>query len=64
MKTFYLIQVTGQRFQINFITPKKVGLFEEYENAPANTKLYVILIKQKETKMVSDGYEVTGIEPI
>ena len=55
MKTFYLIQVVDLRFQIHYITPKKITLFEEYENAPENTNLYVILMKHREINMVSDG---------
>ena len=64
MKTFYPIQVIDLGFQIDYITPKKIRLFEEYENAPENTKLYVILIKQREINMVSDGNKITGIELI
>ena len=64
MKTFYLIQVVDLRFQIHYITPKKITLFEEYENAPENTNLYVILMKHREINMVSDGNKKTGIEPI
>ena len=33
-KTFYPIQVIDLRFQIDYITPKKYRLFEDYENAP------------------------------
>ena len=64
MKTFYSIQVIDLRFQIYYITPKKIRLFEEDENAPENTNLYVILITQREIKMVSNGNEITGIELI
>ena len=62
MKTFYPIQVIDLRFQIDYVTPKKIGLFEEYENAPENTNLYVILIKHREINIVSDGIKITGIE--
>ena len=64
MKTFYPIQVIGLGFQIDYITPKKIRLFEEYENAPENINLYVILIKHREIKMFSDGNKITGIELI
>ena len=64
MKTFYPIQVIDLSFQNDYITPKKIRLFEEYENAPENTKLYVILIKHTEIFMVSDGKKITGIELI
>ena len=64
MKTFYPIQVTDLIFQIDYITPKKIGLFEEYENAPENINLYVILIRHREIKRVSEGNKITGIELI
>ena len=47
MKTFYPIQVIDLRFQIDYITPKKIRLFEEYEKTPENKNLYVILIKHR-----------------
>ena len=62
MKTFYPIQMIDIRFQMNYFTPKKIRLFEEYENAPANTNLYVTLIKHREINMISDGNKITGIE--
>ena len=62
MKTFYPIQVIDLRFQVDYITSKKIRLFEEYENAPENTNSYVILIKHREINMVSDGNRITGIE--
>ena len=48
MKTFYPIQVTDLRVQIDYKTPKKIRLFDEYENAPENINLYMILIKHRE----------------
>ena len=64
MKTFYPIQVIDLRFQIDYITPKKITPFEEYEKTPGNTNLYVILIKHREISKVSDGIKVTVIELI
>ena len=62
MKSFYPIQVLDLRFQMDFITPKKIRLFQEYENAPGITNLYVILIKHKEIRMVAAGNKNTGTE--
>ena len=64
MKTFYPIQVIDLRFQIDYVTPKKNRLVEEYENAPENTNFYVILLKHREINIVSDGNKITGIELI
>ena len=55
MKTFYPIQVIDLRFQIDLMTPKKFRLLEEYETTPEHTNLYVIIVKQKEINMASDG---------
>ena len=57
MKTFNPIQVIDLKFQIDYITRKK-----EQENTPENTNLYIIFIKHKEIKMVSDGNKITGNE--
>ena len=62
MKTFYPIQVIDVRFQNDYITPKKIRFSDEYQNAPENTKLYVILIKRGEINMVSDASKIFGIE--
>ena len=64
MKMFYPKQVIDLRFQILYITPKKIRLFEEYEETPENTNLYVILIKHRKSIMMSDGKRRTGIELI
>ena len=64
MKTFYPIQITDLRFEIDYITPKNTRLFEEYENAPENTNIYNILLKHREFNLVSDGNKITGIEVI
>ena len=64
MKTFYHIQVIDLRFEIDYVTPKKIRLFEEYKIAPENTNSYVILIKHREIYKVFDGNKLTGIELI
>ena len=62
MKTFYPIQVIDSRFLVDYVTPKIIRPFEEYEIAPENTNLYVMLIKHRKIRMVSDGNSITGIE--
>ena len=64
MKILYPIQVIDLRSQIDYVTPEKIRLFEEYEDTPENTNLYEILIKHRESNMVSDGNKITGIELI
>ena len=64
LKSFYPIQVIDLRFQVDYITPKKIRIFEEHETDPEHTNLHFILIKHKEIKMVSDGNKTTGIDLI
>ena len=64
MKTYYPIQIIDLRFQVDHIFPKKFRLFEEYDPNPVNTNLYVILIKHREFKMISDGYKIISVEVV
>ena len=64
MKKYYPIQIIDLRFQVDHISPKKIRLFEEYDNNPVNTDLYVILIKHREIKMISYGNKIIGVEVV
>ena len=64
MKKYYPIQIIDLRFQVDHISPKKIRHFEEYENNPVNTDLYVILMKHREIKMISDGNKIIGVEVV
>ena len=62
MKDFYPIQIMDSRFQVDHISPKKIRLFEEDDTNPVNTNLYLILIKHREIKMISDGNKIVSSE--
>ena len=62
MKSWYPIQIIDLRFQVNHISPKKIRLFEEYDDNPTNTNLYITLIKHREIKMISDGNKIISVE--
>ena len=66
MKNFYPFQVTDLIFPANFINRKKIQLFQEYgsnpNNAHRNARLYAILIKHRELKMISDGNRISQIK--
>ena len=66
MKNKYPIQVIDLRHQIDHITPKKTQLFEEDKNDPVynNKRLYIILIRHKQTEMISDGNKFIEIKVI
>ena len=64
MKSKYPIQVIDLRFPADHITPKKIQLFEEYRAPPANARLYVILFRRREIKMISDGNKLIKVKVI
>ena len=64
MKANYSIQIYGLKFQPNNITPKKVKLYEVYDENPTNTTLHGILVKHRENKKISNGDKSSGIEVI
>ena len=64
MKDYFPIQIIDLRFQVDHISPKKIRLFEEYDPNPTNTVLYVILIKHREIKVISDGNKIISIEVV
>ena len=60
MKNKYPIQVIDLRHQVDYITPKKIQLFEEYKNDPVypNIRLYIIVIRHKQIEMIPDGHKI------
>ena len=64
MRKYYLFQMNDLRFQVDQISPKKIRLFEEYDENPGNTIIYIILIKHREIKMISDGSKTFSVEVI
>ena len=64
MKTFCLIQIMDLQFQVGHISPKKIRLFEEYDESPVDTNLYINLSIHREMKMISDGTKVIRVEVV
>ena len=64
IENYYPIQVIDLRFQVDHISPKKIRLFEEYDPNPTNTNLYVVLIKHRQIKMISDGNKIISVEVV
>ena len=60
----YPIQVIDLRFQADHITPKKIQVFQEYRAAPANARIYVILIRRREIEFISDGNKLIEVKVI
>ena len=64
MKTKYPIQLIDLRHQTDHITPKKIQLFQEYSANPDNARLFLILIKRRETELISDGNKLIEVKVI
>ena len=64
MKNKYPIQLIDLRFQVDQFNPKKMGLFEEYRGATNNARLFMILIRHREIKMISDGNKIVEVNII
>ena len=61
MKKVYPIQVILLRFQVGHNNPRKIQLFEDYRGANINDRWFLILIRHKEYKKISDGSKITEV---
>ena len=59
MKNKYPFQLIDLRFQVDQINPKKMALFEEYRGVTNFARLFMLLIRHREIKMISDGTKIT-----
>ena len=64
MKYRYPIQITDLRHQVDHITPKKIQLFEEFSEDPDNERLFIILVRHRQTEMISDGNKIIEVKVI
>ena len=61
MKYLYPIQITDLRHQVDHLTPKKIQLFEEISEDPADERLFLILIRHRQVEMISDGIKIIDV---
>ena len=59
MKNKNPIQVIDLRFQVHHINPKIIQLIENYRSATNKASLFMIIIRHREIKMISDGIKIT-----
>ena len=64
MKTKYSNGITDLRHQPDPITPKRIQLFQKYGTDPDNARLFVILVRQREIELVSDGSKLIDVKVI
>ena len=62
MKYLYPIQITDLRHQFDHLTPKKMQLFEDFSEDPANERLFIILIRHRKVEMISDGNKIIEVK--
>ena len=58
METKDSIKIIDLRHQADHKTPKKCQLFQEYGAYPNNARLFLILIRQREMELLSDGIKL------
>ena len=61
MKDEYPVPFIDLRFQVDHINAKKFQLIEEYRGATYNARLFMILIRHRYFKMISDGNKFSEI---
>ena len=64
LKYLYPIQITDLRHQVDHLTPKKIQLFEEFSEDPANERLFIILVRHRQVEMISDGNKIIEVKVI
>ena len=64
METKYPIGVSDLRHQPDHITHKQIPLFLEYGAGPDNAILFLILIRRRETELISDGKKLMEVKVI
>ena len=61
MIKYYPFEIIDLRFRADHITRRR-RFFEEYDENPINSNLYIFLIKHREIKMISDGNKIITVE--
>ena len=61
LKNKYRFQLIDLIFQVDHINPEKTGISEEHSGETNNARLFILLIRHREVKMISDGNEITEV---
>ena len=64
METKYSTLILDFRHQPDHITPKKVQIVQEYGTDPDNARLFLILFRRREIKLISDGNKLIEVKVI
>ena len=64
MKTKYPMEVIDLGHHFDYITPKKIQQFREYDADPENASFHLLLIRRIEIEMISDGKKLIEVKVI
>ena len=64
LKNKYPLQVIDIRFQVDHFNPKKTEKFEEFGGVIYNVRLFMISIRHRKLKKISDGTKTTEVTVI
>ena len=64
MKTKYPVGIIDLRHQPHRITPKKTQPFHEDSTDPDNARLFLVLIRRRQTELISDGNKLIEVKVI
>ena len=64
MKTKHPIEIIDLRHQSEHVTPTKIQIFHEYGTDPDNGRFFLILIRRRETELISDGNKLIEVKVI
>ena len=57
-KSYYPVQVIVSEFQVDQKSPNKIELFQEHRGNPPNARIFSIVIRNSENKVVSYGNKI------
>ena len=61
MKNKYPIQVIDLRCHVDYINARKIQFFEEFRGATNSARLFMILVRHRNMKMISDGKKLLNL---
>ena len=64
MKTKYPIDIIDLRHQLDHITAKKIQLIQQNGTDPDNARLFLIVLRRRETELNSDGNKLIEVKVI
>ena len=64
MKNFYPFQSTDLRHRVDHITPTKIQLFHQFSEDSNYERFFLILLRHRQDKKISDGNKIFEVKTI